>query len=90
MNKPTPTQIKTAREAARLSQSEAAVLVHATRRAWQNWEAPEGSANHRAMPLVAWEQFEAKAAQAVAEFERCTSTAAILATAAEISQELDL
>lgn len=90
MTRPAPTQIKTLREAARLSQSEAGALVHATRRTWQNWEASEGSANHRAMPLLAWEDFEAKARRAIAEFDRCTSAAAILASAAEITQELDL
>lgn len=90
MNKPAPNQIKALREAARLSQSEAAELVHATRRTWQNWEAPEGSASHRAMPPAAWELFEAKAQRAAEAFERCTSRAAILETAAQISAELDL
>jgi transcriptional regulator with XRE-family HTH domain len=90
MNKPAPNQIKALRDAARLSQSEAAELVHATRRTWQNWEAPEGTANHRAMPPAAWELFEAKAALAVVAFERCTSREAILETAAQISAELDL
>lgn len=89
MSKPAPNQIKTVREAARLSQSEAAELIHATRRTWQNWEAPEGSANHRAMPAAAWELFEDKARRAAEAFERCTSRAAILETATQISAELD-
>lgn len=32
-------------------------LVHATRRTWENWEAPVVSANHRPMSLMAWELF---------------------------------
>lgn len=90
MDKLAPAQIKTTREAARLSQSEAAALMHATRRTWQNWEAAEGSANHRTMPSDTWMQFEAKARRAAAAFERCTSPAAILATAAQVTQGLDL
>lgn len=87
MDKLAPTQIKTTREAARLSQSEAAALVHATRRTWQNWEAPEGSANHRTMPAETWAQFEPMAQRATAEFERCASSAAILATAAQLLEQ---
>lgn len=77
MNRPTPSQIKATREAARLSQSEAAALVHATRRTWQNWEAPEGSANYREMPAAAWELFSDKARRGAAEFERLLSSVAI-------------
>lgn len=84
MSKPAPAQIKALRDAARLSQSEAAALVHATRRTWQNWEAPEGTASHRAMPPAAWELFENKARRAASAFERCTSPEAILAAAAQL------
>ena len=87
MDKPAPNDIKTAREAARLSQSEAAALVHATRRTWQNWEAAEGTANHRAMPPAAWELFEAKARRAAEEFERILTPAAIIEAAEQISQQ---
>lgn len=90
MDKLAPSTIRTTREAARLSQAEAAALVGATRRTWQNWESPEGSGNHRAMDPTAWAQFEPLALRAVEAFERCTSRAAILETAAQISQELDL
>ncbi len=77
MNKPTPAQIKATREAARLSQSEAAALVHATRRTWQNWESPEGSGNYREMPAAAWELFSDKARRGAAQFERILSKIAI-------------
>jgi DNA-binding XRE family transcriptional regulator len=90
MDKLAPNTIRATREAARLSQAEAAALVGATRRTWQNWEAPEGSANNRTMPAGTWAQFEPLARRAVVEFERCTSRAAILETAAQISAELDL
>lgn len=36
---PSPEQIRAAREAAGLSQSAAARLIHSTRRTWQDWEA---------------------------------------------------
>ena len=35
---PTPNQVKAAREAAALTQTEAAKLVYSTCRAWQKWE----------------------------------------------------
>lgn len=85
MSKPTPALIKSTREAARLSQSEAATLVHATRRTWQNWESPEGSGNHRPMPPAAWELFAAKAQRAAEAFDHVLSPAAILVTADRIA-----
>lgn len=75
---PTPHAIQTARRAAKLSQAEAAALVGATRRTWQNWESPVGSANHRAMPAATWERFEAMCARAVAAWSACLTPAAIL------------
>ena len=89
MTKLAPNRIKAAREAARLSQAEAAALMGATRRTWQNWEAAEDSANHRTMPNDTWAQFEALARRAAAAFERITAPAAILATAVQLV-ELDL
>jgi DNA-binding transcriptional regulator YiaG len=35
---PTPAQIRAARQAAGLTQTEAAALIHSTYRAWQEWE----------------------------------------------------
>ncbi len=86
MEKLAPSQIRAVREAARLSQSEAAALMNATRRTWQNWEAPEDCANHRTMPSTTWEAFHDLATRAAAEFERILAPAAILATA----EQLDL
>ncbi len=84
MDKLAPKQIRSTREAARLSQAEAAALVNATRRTWQNWEAPEGSANHRAMPFTVWAQFEPLALRAAEVFERILTPAAILETAEQL------
>ncbi|GLK78068.1 hypothetical protein GCM10008171_33220 [Methylopila jiangsuensis] len=58
---PTPEQIKAAREAVGLTQKQAADLVQASSRAWQNWEAPVGSPEGRAMRPALWEMFRAKA-----------------------------
>lgn len=49
---PTPEQIREIRTAASLTQTEAAALVYASLRAWQNWEGDE-----RIMPAAAWELF---------------------------------
>lgn len=49
---PIPQQIRERREAAQLTQSEAASLVHVGLRAWQKWEGEE-----RGMPPGAWELF---------------------------------
>ena len=37
-NNPTPDQIRAARLAAGLSQSEAAVIIKSSKRSWENWE----------------------------------------------------
>lgn len=88
MKKPTPAEIKAAREGARLSQSEAAALVHAPLRTWQNWEAPEGNGNHRAMSAAVWELFESKARRAAEAFERILAPAAIAEAAERIAGPL--
>lgn len=49
---PDPRQIRSAREAAGLTQTQAAILVRGTLRAWQNWEAGE-----RRMHPGLWELF---------------------------------
>jgi DNA (cytosine-5)-methyltransferase 1 len=56
MNNPSPEEIKAARLAAGLTQTEAAKLVHCTKRAWQMWEAEE-EAPHRTMHPAMWELF---------------------------------
>lgn len=55
---PKPAEIVRAREAAGLTQQEAAALLYATWRTWQNWES-NGPENRR-MPPAAWELFNAK------------------------------
>jgi len=53
---PTPELIRSTRAAARLTQTEAAALVHTTCRTWQQWEAGD-----RAMHPAFWELFALKA-----------------------------
>lgn len=57
---PTNAEIRAAREAAGLSQTAAAMLVHSTLRTWQNWETEESSAEHRRMHPAIWELFLTK------------------------------
>ena len=60
-NNPTTTEIRAAREAAGLSQDAAAALLYKARGPWAQWEAREGSPNHRAMDPAFWELFQLKA-----------------------------
>lgn len=55
---PTPDQIRELRARAKLSQTEAAKLVHMHLRQWQRWESHSGT--RAAMPAAAWELFAAK------------------------------
>lgn len=55
LSSPTPTEIRAAREAAGLTQTQAAALLHSALRAWQRWEAGD-----RAMHPAFWELFEIK------------------------------
>ena len=52
VDQPKPEQIKAAREAADLTQTAAAGLVHVKLRTWQDWEYSKS-----AMPLGLWELF---------------------------------
>jgi putative transcriptional regulator len=54
---PTPSEIRAAREAAGLTQTEAAALVYKTCRAWQLYESGE-----RSMDPAYWELFQQKVA----------------------------
>ncbi len=54
---PTPAEVRAAREAANLSQTEAAALIHCTRDAWSKWES-----GTREMHLAFWELFAVKSA----------------------------
>ena len=58
---PTPAEVRAARGAAGLTQAQAAALVHATPRNWQQWEQDEGS-NARRMHPGLWELFRIKTA----------------------------
>lgn len=62
---PTPGEIRAAREAAGLTQTQAARMIHSTLRAWQNWEEPPGDANSRRMHPGLWELFNRKLADAL-------------------------
>jgi DNA-binding transcriptional regulator YiaG len=53
---PLPARILTARQRARLTQTQAAELVHTTCRVWQQWEAGD-----RGMHPAFWELFLLKA-----------------------------
>ena len=56
---PSPCEIRAAREAAGLTQAQAAALLHASARNWQQWEQQEG-ANVRRMHPGLWELFRIK------------------------------
>ena len=55
MNQPSPEEIRALLKKHGISREEAAALVHASLRAWNNWIAPIGGVNHRQMPLAAWD-----------------------------------
>lgn len=55
MTSPDPAEIRAAREAAGLTQTEAAALVHGSLRTWQQWEAGD-----RRMHPGFWELFTIK------------------------------
>lgn len=54
---PDPAQVRSAREAAGLTQTQAANLIHGTLRTWQQWEAGD-----RRMHPGLWELFRLKTA----------------------------
>lgn len=56
---PAPAEIRAARQAAGLTQSEAAACLHVTLRNWQQWEAGE-----RRMHPALWDWFRVLAGQA--------------------------
>lgn len=58
---PTPAEIRAAREAAGLTQAQAAELVHTHLNSWQQWEADVGTPAHRRMHPAFWELFRLKA-----------------------------
>lgn len=60
---PKPAEIVAAREAAGLTQTQAAALVHSALRSWQQWEAPAGTPTARQMHPAFWELFRVKIGQ---------------------------
>lgn len=62
---PTPSQVIARRQAAGLTQTAAATLVHSALSSWQHWEAEPGSPGHRQMHLAFWELFLIKTEQLV-------------------------
>lgn len=61
ITQPEPAEIKTERLAAGLTQTQAAKLVHASLKTWQNWESETGES--RKIPLASWELFLIKSKQ---------------------------
>lgn len=57
---PAPDEIRALREAAGLTQTRAAELVHTTCRTWQQWEADEGTPASRKMHPAFFELFKIK------------------------------
>lgn len=57
---PTPAQVKAARIKAGLTPDAAAFIIYCGKRAWENWEKPESSPEHRKMHPGLWELFKRK------------------------------
>lgn len=62
---PTPGQVIARRQAAGLTQTAAAALVHSALSSWQHWEAEPGAPGYRQMHLAFWELFLIKTAPLV-------------------------
>lgn len=58
---PSPAEVRADREAAGLTQAQAAALVYASLRNWQQWEQSEGASSARRMHPAIWELFRVKA-----------------------------
>ena len=58
---PTPVDVRSAREAAGLTQTQAAALVSPARvasyKTWSAYELEDGNPNRRSIPLAVWELF---------------------------------
>lgn len=57
---PAPAEVRAAREAAGLTQSQAAALVHTVLRTWQQWEDETAGPSARRMHPAFWELFNIK------------------------------
>lgn len=67
---PTPEEIRAARQAAGLTQTQAGALLHTTVRTWQQWEAGD-----RKMHPAFWELFRLKTAAKPQQGEQSTHIA---------------
>jgi len=63
MKSPSTKQIRSARNKAGMTQTNAALVVYTTLRTWQNWETTVGKGNHRSMPLSIFHLFLLKTGQ---------------------------
>jgi len=63
MKSPSTKQIRSARNKAGMTQTNAALVVYTTLRTWQNWETTVGKGNHRSMPLSIFHLFLLKTKQ---------------------------
>jgi len=63
MKSPSTKQIRSARNKAGMTQTNAALVVYTTLRTWQNWETTVGKGNHRSMPLAIFHLFLLKTGQ---------------------------
>jgi len=57
MTPPALSEIKAARNAAGLTQTQAGALVGVSKRTWVAWESDENKPSHRNMPYAKWELF---------------------------------
>ena len=57
INPPSPDEIVGMRINARLTQKQAATLVHSSEKSWRNWESDESLQSHRRMHPAIWELF---------------------------------
>jgi DNA-binding transcriptional regulator YiaG len=62
MTHPTPQQIKAARRAAGLTQTQAGALIGVSKRTWVAWECDKNKPSYRNMPYAKWELFLLKIA----------------------------
>lgn len=60
INKPTPNEVRAARDRAGHTPDEAGKVVSSAalpRRTWEKYEKPVGTVNHREIPIAVWELY---------------------------------
>ena len=73
---PKPEEVRAAREAAGLTQAQAAALVYSTDRNWRMWEDDTDGPSARRMHPAIWELFQLKNAIRVSQTEATPSNGA--------------